>query len=569
MKVKKVVLLLHSVHGEITSDEAHGAVPRSWRVCGEAKVCPASLSLDATRGVDWHQLARLQRAEWEEKVRPLLKNHHPCSIAYFGLAPVPLAFHLGSLTEGWSGIHPFLRHHVTREWRYFGGKGPKVRYAPVLRDTTRSAEPALIEITTTVPSDIEAARLAVGPTSAEVSLCTDPLGDDVLTSERAVQGVAQEFRKLVAMVEQRRPNAREIHVVGAMPVGLAFLLGAQVTPTRSTQLVTYQYFRSSEPRFVEAIRIPERRPSSVSIGEAERRMASAVRREWELERKKLVEFANDSNGHWSSILGPFAAAARRGDLAALDSARATPLLAEIDFDHLDGTEFSYDTARKRWMLSDNLIVSICRGVPKEQQARAGRMLLLHEALHHGKQGLDECTARQIRMAPKVLEQLDYLADTWAMLHELAFCAFLDRPWEEQRAELQSVVNTATATMWAFDASAERGVLEVRRISRYLIWYLMAVRLEHAASLDEALQVFTSRPFIELVGPPTQLRDGRLVMLLSHPPANAYELCWLDKTGRLRRAGVTAALPIDGIVADFGAHNGPAIRDHLRALGQDA
>ena len=196
------------------------------------------------------------------------------------------------------------------------------------------------------------------------------------------------------------------------------------------------------------------------------------------------------------------------------------------------------------------------------------MLLLHEALHHGSQGLTEATAQLIRHAPKVLEEVDYLADIWAMLHEFVFSRLLSADWNTQRLGLLQIIETAVGTMWAFDTDRELGVLEVRRVNRYLIWYAQLGRLERVSTIADALSVLATKPVIEIVGPDTVLRDGRLVMLLERAFPRPAELCFLDRHGRLRRIGDTNAISVTALARALGSHDGNGVRTLARGLLRD-
>jgi len=563
-----VILVAHSVHAEIPEDEMRAAIPQTWIVRGVVSFQPIRVSLDETRGVDWARAARLQTEQWRGEVVTLLRKYPSAEIAYFGLAPIPLAVQLGSLVETFSGVRIFLRHHSTRSWKYSHGKKPRVDGPDGVTEATRSTEPALIAVSTTAPCNIEAARELIGPTCAELEIRTDPLGADVLSDHDSVSEVTERFRQALERIESNRQGVSEIHLIAAIPVGLAFALGCQLSPTRHARVVTYQYHRSAEPHLVEALRLPLRAVLSKALTPEERVAASNLRDRWELERRRLAEFgrACSNAGHWSSILGERGEVFQNGAFGHLqklgESAINTPI--DLSIKDVEGG-FQYDRVRARWLLADDLLSSIQDAVAPDQLDRAGRMLLLHEALHESGQGLNSATARQIRLAPKVLEELDYLADTWTMLHEFAFSELVNSDWEAQRPILLQIVETAIATMWAFDVSLEPGILEVRRINRYLIWYGLLVRLEQADDLAQALRIFSEKPVIDLVAQEPTLRDGRLIVFLRGASSRPAEICYLDSRGRLKRSGDTNASSASEIARALGAHDQVALRDGMRRL----
>jgi hypothetical protein len=567
--LNELILVLHTVHDDIDEDVARAVLPSSAIVRGCVKVLPARLSLEGTRDADWIALAHAQRRIWERDVVALREKYPGAGIAYFGLAPIPLAVHLGSLTESWPAVQVFQRgHDAAQSWHYVGGNGPQVLGPDSPKELVRSLDPVLLAISVTNAVDIDAARSAVGPTSAEIFVQTDALGSDILVTHDDVVSVADRFRDALDLVERNRPGAAEVHLFAAIPCGLAFLLGARITPTRDTNVVTYQYHRGLEPRLLEALRVPERAIQSTSLSAEERARSKELRESWEGQRSSLIAFLRAANApSWWMLLGQFGSPLSHGQLGALEAALDTPLTCSIDIAQNDVDGFRFDSQQRVWLLSDELLRAIDRYVATAEIDRAGRMLLLHEALHHGQQNLTFNSATQIRLAPKVLEELDYRADVSAMLHEFAFEGLLVRPWPEQRLGLLGIIDTALTTMWAFDDDRERGFLEVRRISRYLIWYMMLARIERATTIVEGLQVLAEKPTVDLVGPVARVRDGRLVAKLDGQSGGVHELVLLDQRGNLRRIGTTNAVSVAGLAVALGRHEGGTVRAMVRGINE--
>jgi len=563
----EVIVVLHAVHDAIDEDVALAALPPGTRVRGCVEVCPRRLALEVTPEVDWETLARDQRRTWDQEVEPLRTRYPKAGIAYFGLAPIPLAVQLGTLTERWPAVYVFQRRHDgERSWLYAGGTEPSIAGPNGPNEGSRSTEPALVAVSITNKVDVEGARAVVGSTSAEVEIAADALGEDVLVTMEAVRAVAEKFRQALDLIERNRPGVAAVHLFAAVPCGLAFLLGTYVTPTRDPKVVTYQYLRSEEPRYREALRVPERHAATPTLTLDQRAQAVATRTAWETERQALVAFLTQSNASpWWNVLGVHGAALGHGPIGSLESALDTPLGRRIEAGAGDVDGFQLDDEREAWVFSDELVTAIREGVPEAEVDRAGRMLVLHEALHHGRQGLNADSARQIRLAPKVLEELDYRADVWAMMHNFAYEQMLDRSWSEQRSRLTGIVDTAVRTMWAFDAFNELGSLEVRRINRYLIWYTQLVRLERAGSLSDAMAALADKPVVELVGPPVAVRNTRWVAKLDGSGPLTYELVMLTQRGDLVRAGSTNAASVIRLATALGAHEGDTVRETIRGV----
>lgn len=567
MSARDVILISHPIHVDISEEEMRAAIATTDVVRGVVEITPARLTFEQTRNVDWLTLALKQDAAWRAEVRPLLEKYLGATVVYFGVAPIPLALHLGSLVERLNKATAYLRHHQTHQWRFSGGARPQITGPHGPKELTRSTEPVTVSVATTAPTDIDALRTVVGATSADMHVCTAPLGEDVLTQENVVHDIVRRFHDCLELLETNRPSVTEAHLIAAVPTGLAFLLGAQLTSTRHARLVTYQYHRSAEPRLVEALRLPirdrpRRTPSSENVARA-----AQMRAEWEEQRQRLTAFLTRHEvAPWWTVLGELGHRFQIGSFALLQHPAETPLAAPIDLTVTEvDAEFRFDPQRRCWLLGDGLLASVARLIPAAEASRAGRMLILHEALHHGSQGLTDAMAQQIRHAPKVLEELDYLADVWAMLHEFAFSNLLAADWNTQRLGLLRIIETAVTTMWAFDTDRDAGVLEIRRVNRYLIWYAQLARLERVDTIADALRVLATKPAIEIVGPANELRDGRFVMLLDRPFPRPAELCFLDQRGRLRRVGDTNAVSVTALARALGAHDGDRVRNHARGL----
>jgi hypothetical protein len=120
-------------------------------------------------------------------------------------------------------------------------------------------------------------------------------------------------------------------------------------------------------------------------------------------------------------------------------------------------------------------------------------------------------------------------------------------------------------MWAFDEAQAPGALEVRRISRYLLWYLNWAQLEQADNLTAALRVLAEKPIVDLVGPDTCIEDGRLLMRLDRPSREMPEIGVLKSSGEVKRIGPTPAFSPEELAQALGEHDGQRVKQLVRDL----
>lgn len=67
-------------------------------------------------GLPFEQLALEQQRKFKREIEPILRQHPNATVAYFGLAPIPLAFQLGVLMNNFSKYLVFQFHHEKKVW---------------------------------------------------------------------------------------------------------------------------------------------------------------------------------------------------------------------------------------------------------------------------------------------------------------------------------------------------------------------------------------------------------------------------------------------------------------------
>jgi hypothetical protein len=172
------------------------------------------------------------------------------------------------------------------------------------------------------------------------------------------------------------------------------------------------------------------------------------------------------------------------------------------------------------------------------------LFFLHEAIHP-KQGITSANADRVGRLPRVLEEVDYVADVWALVNEYGRAL---RAGEVDATAAPSFfrdrVRILTATFWAFDAGdLPLASIPVRRLNRYLIWYWIRIGLEHADDLASVMQILGTKPIVELSGPRVRVFDGRVVFDLDPAAFEDVELALLQEGYRMVRVGTRAGAKV--------------------------
>lgn len=577
------ILLHHPVHESITDEEMRVALAAAGFAGVPAipvRIQPAKLSLAETLHANWGELCRAQERLVVERLETILEEHADYELAYFGLAPISLAIHLGSVVDRWRRARIFQRHHRTHVWSWADGAATTVvdvATAGLPQDVVRSDDDVVIRVSVTAHVDAAESAKVVALPSAEIDIAVPAPGEDVLKTAADLEAVAGHVKVTLDRLKTHRPNARYVHLFAAVPTGLAFRLGTLVSSTQHHRVQTYQYFHTADPRQRRAILLRDDGPRRNALTDADRAGAQTVREAWAGDVGRVKGFAASLAGLakrspddcWYGLLGmppePWSGAWR-----ALPAFHETAMaVAGVDTltTAVEGG-FRYEQARDAWLVGDELVAAIRRRLTSpDDQARAGRMLFFHEALHIASHRLTEATAPAIRRFPKILEAVDYEADVWAMLHELAFTKhFHPGDAGSEREVFLDIAKTAVETMWAFDDAAdELERMEIRRVNRYLIWYWQILRLERCASLEAIAKVLSRKPLIELAGPRVHVDGDRVFYELRPPWATDLELAaQLDHNGIVRH-GRAAATNTELLLDGLRQRNGDKIRLVIKGI----
>jgi len=574
------ILLYQPVHEAIADAEMRAALEDATMPAIPVKIEPARFALAETVHANWGDLRRAQAELFEKKLRPLLEEHPDYEIAYFGLAPVPLAIHLGHLVDRWRRSHAYQRHHKEHVWRWRPeGETPTINVTTqgLPQDIVRSDDDVVVRVSVTAPVDPVETGKVVTLTSAEIDVTVPEPGEDVLKARSDLEAVAAKVKEALDRLKTHRPNARYVHLFAAVPVGLAFRLGTLVSATQHHRVQTYQYFHSADPRHRRAIQLGDDAPRTRELTEEDRAKAAATRNDWADDLARAKGFAADIAGRakrsprdqWFALLD--APAAPWGEpwlkLAPFHKMPIAASVVDLAVHAVDGG-FRYEEGRKAWLVGDDLLAAIGRRIQAANAlTRAGRMLFFHEALHIQSHHLTEATAPAIRRFPKILEELDYQADVWAMLHEFAFTKhFHPREATDERALFLEIVKTAVETMWAFDDGlGELDRMEIRRVNRYLIWYWQLLHLERCDSLAKIVAVLSKKPLIELAGPRVHADGDRVFYELREPWSADLELAaQLDHAGIVRH-GRGAATNVPSLIEGIRKRNGDGIKLVLKGI----
>ncbi|HXJ21756.1 MAG TPA: SAVED domain-containing protein [Polyangia bacterium] len=533
----------------------------------------------AVESHDWHEAGRELADEYRRRVQPILHANPGYRVAYFGTVSIPLAFQLGYHVSTWRAAEAFLHHHRRKDWRWADGERerptPEVHVGGVPPAGSQAEGDLVVRVSTSHRVHSEQTREVVPRPLAEVDISLAALGEDALERLEDLQAVAEAFKFVLDRLRELFPNAETAHVFAAVPVGLAFLLGTRVSPMIHPTVQTYQFDSRSVPKYHAALRLQSEAAPTLALSDDERIAAARERAIWAEELDRLKKFASnmpDHAGGWLADVLPAEGLIHFGG-----SWPSLPRLKALELCHssIDANAtsapggFRYVPTDRKWVLADDFLVPLMRRVADEgDRRRAARLFLLHEGLHLW-QALTAWTSPGIGRFAKVLEEIDYVADVWALLHEGKLAAAENGAPADGPIFLRSLIKLAVETMLSFDdGPAPALAMQVRRVARYLIWSWQYLETERLAPNDDPWRVLATKPLIELAGPEIRARDERVWYLLDPAHTHAAEVA-LYRSHRLLRFPAGPSTPHEEILEALRTRQGDRMRSALRGVFDQA
>jgi hypothetical protein len=309
----------------------------------------------------------------------------------------------------------------------------------------------------------------------------------VITAQSA-PNVALELAQLLSMLPSRFPKRDGLALFVAGPVLLAFLVGRALNASLVGR-VLLSNFEDQTYRLTYTLPFERKSVEIDSSPEAELRRVHAKDKVIRAIEQLRSEIA-DADIPDDSLLSPEG----RRSLAA--QVKALRVAAD------DSGEFRLSFSRGELRLGQGLLEAIAK-LDDPKIADLTKLFVLHELVHDA-QGLRSSNFAGVGRAAVALEQIDYLADAFAVRTLLRLEARQGGPRANREEVIRDcgvrLIETILAGIEAFD-SLEHGArierLTERRMRRYLIWYLQRSRAATVTSLSDLDRMLVERVAVEL------------------------------------------------------------------------
>lgn len=580
------VILKHQVFSEITDAEVLEQLPKTDAI-------PAYRIFDIRKEIipmeNIHLLDSLeyriyQKNVIDHEVKPFLRDHPEYKVLYFGTATIPLALHLGYCFGSWKDVDIFLLHREQMTWNWAGGEeGNSLPFSvDLVGEEFTGPIDVIYKVEVTYTTQTDELKNVVEGASKVIRLSLQNLGKDVFRNQNQLKNFAHQFSLGLDSVANYLPAADKIHLFPTVPVGVAFLMGTKINPLVTKPIVTYQYNANATPKHEQILILQETTQPEINMTEADQQFILQIKQELKVElEEKVSTFAANKveekkkygkSTSWVQFILP------GGDYTEIENGywRSLPDIAETI---LSTSKFSLDTdlvtdgffitENNEWQISDRFIFNIINRLERDRSKilRALRMFIFHEALHIY-QGLTNYTALNIGRFPRVLEDADYIADVWAMIHEYSYSKmYHNQDTKIEKEFFKHMIDIASRTMWAFDdLDPNTDEMQIRRINRYLIWYWNYLQIEDrsCSNLAQVINILANKPLLEIRGLDIRAQAQRTIFRLTGYKIEELEIGYLDIGGKIKRASNAGGFLLNEVVKGFRERNGEKILVQLKS-----
>lgn len=464
-------------------------------------------------------------AERSRAIRELAADAEDPVILYFGLAEIPHIIALGAYVgdEHQVLVHDYDRDTGSWEWPSTD-RTIKVITDGLPSESIEARGEAVLRVSVSYEirdSDVD----AVVPRDrlADIHVRVVAPHPTIIRSQLDATALRHGIRESICTLRELRPGLSQVHLFVAAPASVCFLIGQELRLRSGVPIVTYR-FRSGgdDARHSRAILLQsgsEPLNSKPLTVEEQAEADTARQTVWPRAVRQVVHYAHTqlqdshSNGErWHAPL-LFSAELRLPDpFPPLPPVwKVADRRMGVSKDALSGgQQYALPKTGWNWQLSDELLLSQRSAARCNDGAynealmnRLVRLFVFHECLHNH-HALTKYSATAVGRFANCLERIDYMADLYAVLHELDFSIRNESEvrWESDTAchdELKVILDNALRSHWAFVGEPPVYRWQVRHVRRFLNWYWRLIQVVRATSFDVALRVLSEPPAIEIAG----------------------------------------------------------------------
>lgn len=246
---KTFIAICHQSMEPLPSKLNEASLPETFRPANVVHVVINQTDLyDNGRLTNPVEAARRQRDIGAE-LSEALNTHTDAEIGYYGIAHIPLLFHIGGQVLTRFPLHFFEHDRFTKKWYMLqGAEGfPQIEFDGLPDVATPRAGDVIVRISISYLVRPEAIKGIVTNPIASMHLSIDRPKRDVVTSRNQLEQYSMVFRDMLDEIQKKLPNSERIHIFYAGPVALAVCFGSQIRKPIDPKIIVYNYSSTDNP----------------------------------------------------------------------------------------------------------------------------------------------------------------------------------------------------------------------------------------------------------------------------------------------------------------------------------
>ena len=463
------------------------------------------------------------------EIRHLADEKGAIKLLYFGIAEIPHILALGAYLGDQRRVEVYDFSRDRDSWQWLETESTlQVRANQIPKEVVTQSGSAVIRVEISYRVADEDVDQVIGKDRlADIRIQLEgersPMVASTVRSAGDVQHIRETFRKALADLIHFRPNVNLIHLFISAPAPVCFVIGQELQLRNNVPVQTYRFRRiAGEPANRQAILLTaeEAESAAVQLSIEQIQRADDIRtRIWPQALQSVIDYAESLREESDGREGPWYNYLRsRTDLNAAKPFPQLPPLWEVvqindtvDPEPFMGGEYGHTNDSNRWRLSDTLLIGLSDACRDDYELiQLIRLFLFHEYLH-SHHSLTKYNAEGVGRFANVLERLDYMADLYALLHQLDYMLHYERQVviNRQREFLTEQLDLILRSTWAFIPGTVINRWQVRSVRRLLNWYWRHVQVQQSRTLATTFNVLAQPPAIELIGPMLSVGGGRI------------------------------------------------------------
>ncbi len=178
------------------------------------------------------------------RIKPRIDRQEIKHVSVFGLAPIPLLIHLGTLLTDKTPADVYQLHREPAGWRWVDDYAPDFNYT-VTAPADFSPTKVALAISFSGSIGQQDILSAVGTDAAVWQMAINAPHNDFMQAKEQLSLFRKAFRRLLNTIKDKHGKDAEIHICPAVPVSVAIEIGRVWMPKADLPLIIYDRNRQN------------------------------------------------------------------------------------------------------------------------------------------------------------------------------------------------------------------------------------------------------------------------------------------------------------------------------------